>query len=161
MAAEAPPPLHQSFRGALDATTDLDDDRLGTTVFPQGFAETARTHFHTLHERKTSTISFVDVDGDIGDIRSVEDAFVLFGLKPDDRTSRREQIKMWKHIERAITTEIKRLTGSGRAEAYDQAKQLNAEPRQCEARLRGSSDEGDRSTTKRNNARCSNKLKKV
>ena len=126
MAAEAPPPLHQSFRGALDATTDLDDDRLGTTVFPQGFAETARTHFHTLHERKTSTISFDDVDGDIGDIRSVEDAFVLFGLKPDDRTSRREQIKMWKHIERAITTEIKRLTGSGRVEAYDQAKQLNA-----------------------------------
>ena len=126
MAAAAPPPLHQSFRGALDATTDLDDDRLGTTVFPQGFAETARTHFHTLHERKTSTISFDDVDGDIGDIKSVEDAFVLFGLRPDDRTSRREQIKMWKHIERAITAEIKRLTGSGRVEAYDQAKQLNA-----------------------------------
>ena len=109
MAAEAPPPLHQSFRGALDATTDLDDDRLGTTVFPQGFAETARTHFHTLHERKTSTISFDDVEGDIGDIRSVEDAFVLFGLKPDDRTSRREQIKMWKHIERAITAEKRRI----------------------------------------------------
>ena len=68
MAAEAQPPLHQSFRGALDATTDLDDDRLGTTVFPQGFAETARTHFHTLHERNTSTISFDDVDGDIGDL---------------------------------------------------------------------------------------------
>ena len=62
MAAEAPPTLHQSFRGALDATTDLDDDRLGTTVFPQGFAETV-VHFHTLHERKTSTISFDGVDG--------------------------------------------------------------------------------------------------
>ena len=89
MAAEAPPRC-QSFRGALDATTDLDDDRLGTTVFPQGFADDrADGIFIPLHERKTSTISFDDVDGDIGDIQSVEDAFVLFGLKPDDRTSRR------------------------------------------------------------------------
>ena len=126
MAAEAPPPLHQSFRGALDATTDLDDDRLGTTVFPQGFAETApdalSTHYTSARRRRfllTTSTAILGISG-------VEDAFVLFGLKPDDRTSRREQIKMWKHIERAITAEIKRLTGSGRVEAYDQAKQLNA-----------------------------------
>ena len=126
MAAQAPPPLHQSFRGALDATTELDADRLGTTVFREGFAETARSHFRTLLEEGTSTISFDGAAGAIGDIRTVEDAFVLFGLKPDDRTSRREQIKMWTHVEKAMTSEIKALTSSGRVEAYDRAKALNA-----------------------------------
>ena len=120
---------------------------MGTTVFPQGFAETARTHFHTLHERKTSTISFDDVDGDIGDIKSVEDAFVLFGLKPDDRTSRREQIKMWKHIERAITTEIKRLTGSGRSRPTTRP---TAERQSIKKRGFMASDEGDRATRRNN-----------
>ena len=100
MAAEAPPPLHQSFRGALDATTDLDDDRLGTTVFPQGFAETARTHFHTLHERKTSTISFDDVDGDIADASWVDVNAALVLLERKRRAALRRAVLIYNADER-------------------------------------------------------------
>ena len=51
---------------------------------------------------------------------------------------------MWKHIERAITAEIKRLVEVV-VEAYDQAKQLNANLDNAEARLRmWDSDERNR-----------------
>jgi len=123
MAMQAAPAARPETAEAKD---DLDDDRLGATVFHDDFVELAAKTYHTLHEKHTSNINFEDTSSDMGDVRTVEDAFVLFGLSPDDRTSRREQVKMWKHIESAMRKEIRELTGSGRVECYDRAKALNA-----------------------------------
>ena len=62
---------------------------------------------------------------------------MLFGLNPDDRTHRREQVKMWKHIEGAMLAEIGELTSSGRLECYDRAKALNGALENIQAEFKG------------------------
>jgi len=114
-----------SRRASRDFAPIADDDVLGQTVFHEDFAELDAEMYRTLNEKQTSNINFDQASSDIESLKTVRDAYTLFGLNPDDRTHRREQVKMWKHIEGAMLDEIATLTGSGRLECYDRAKALN------------------------------------
>lgn len=103
----------------------VDEEELAQTTFNDDFIELDEKMFRTLNEKQTSNVNYDQSSSDIESLKTVRDAFTLFGLNPDDRTHRREQVKMWKHIEDSMLAEITTLTSSGRLECYDRAKALN------------------------------------
>ena len=107
------------------AETMVDEEELAQTTFNDDFIELDEKMFRTLNEKQTSNVNYDQSSSDIESLKTVRDAFTLFGLNPDDRTHRREQVKMWKHIEDSMLAEITTLTSSGRLECYDRAKALN------------------------------------
>ena len=119
------PSRGSSRRASRELAKLAEEETLGQTVFHENFAELDAEMYRTLNEKQTSNINFDQASSDIESLKTVRDAYMLFGLNPDDRTHRREQVKMWKHIEAAMLDEIATLTGSGRLECYDRAKALN------------------------------------
>ena len=126
-----------SRRASRDGMGALDDEELGSTVFHDEFVELDATLYRTLNEKQTSNVNYDQSSSGIESLKTVRDAYMLFGLNPDDRTHRREQVKMWKHIEGAMLAEIGELTSSGRLECYDRAKALNAALENIQAEFKG------------------------
>lgn len=123
-----------------DTYNDVDIESL---IQPDDFCELAMDAFQCLHEKESTSVSFAHSCIDTGSVRTVQDVsddrqqtlralngrnilqvFSLFGFKKDDRTHRRDQVKMWTQIREAMNAEIDELTRSGKVENYDRAKNL-------------------------------------
>jgi len=87
--------------------------------------ELSGANYRKIHAATTASMHFDNVE-EVSQLRTVRDAYVLFGLNPDDRAPRREQVKMWDHISSAMSGEVAALTSAGRPECYDAAKQVDA-----------------------------------
>ena len=60
---------------------------------------------------------------DLAKCGTVQDAFVQHGLAPDDKIDRREQVLMFRAVEKEMEMELKALMADGR---FDEAKELGS-----------------------------------
>ena len=97
---------------------------------------------------------------DLAKCGTVQDAFVQHGLAPDDKIDRREQVLMFRAVEKEMEMELKALMADGR---FDEAKELGSRLESLRSEFGGLQlkDEMDRQKKQRRLFDKATKIKKT
>lgn len=99
------------------------DDDLDFLAGP--VSEISSDLYGRLNSEKQTSLHVAENTPSLENVTSLEDVYAMFGLKKQDRTTRRDQIKMWETIRENLIGEISRLTHSGKVDNYDKAKRMH------------------------------------
>lgn len=117
-----------------------------TTTIPSALNELDAEQFRCLLLDDASQKKRESSTQDVDQLRTMRDVYAMYGLSPEDRTHRRDQVKMWNKARMLLDAEIASLTANG---LYDEAKRVFADKEQIRSEFQGLQEKAVREEQKK------------